>query len=209
MQKLRQLAVRTAAEVVADRLASGFDVDAEQWLSTVHAAADADPNFQQPTSACPRIFCCIPTYKRTWQLVKTLPINLTLAWKYRHLVSFVLADLNEDLDADPALEACEVALERNFLMHYRRLAPESDGWTGWHASVGKNCAHIAALDAAGKQPCILVELDNDNFVSDQFFEDIIACGEDLAAHRLTGLRWRHPNCPPTTGRTMGGDVVAV
>ena len=138
--------------------------------------------------ACPRIMCCIPTYKRTWQFVQMIAINCVLAWKLRDVVTFVVADLNDDWEADVelALDMCAAAAQCGMLRRFRRALPESDGWRYWHASVGKNCAHVAAINVAAGDGVVLVELDNDNFVSEQFFDDILENAEELRGHANHG-----------------------
>ena len=140
-------------------------------------------------------------------MVQTLPINLVLAWKMRHKVTFVVADLNEqpEWEMTAVYDACKAAINAGMLKRYRRHVPETDGFTHWHASVGKNCAHVAAISAANLndgERVVLVELDNDNFVSQHFFNDLVNNAEAMVNGKITCLRWRHPNCPPTVGRTV-------
>ena len=207
-------AVACAERIVADSTASGFDgsPNAEwDWLKLIQDRADDDRSFGNIPPACPRIFFCVPTFKRTWQIIQTLPINLVLSWKYRTVATFVVADLNEEWDSElwEMFRKCEKAREYGMLRIFRRHVPGGDGWRHWHASIGKNCAHMAAIHCAkelGGQNAILVGLDNDNFVSDQFFMDIFSDAAALTdkdhPKPYSGIRWRHPNCPPCTGRTL-------
>ena len=203
-ERMANEAVTRAKQICYDNSASGFEYSEQEWFESVEEAA-ADEHSSFPTAqACPRIFCCVPTYKRTWQLAQTLSINMVLAWKLRHVVTFVVADLNgqHDPQLEEAFEKCHAAIKCGMLRRFQRHAPESDGFAHWHASVGKNCAHIAAMSVAGSEPAILVELDNDNFVSQQFFEDIMDNATEMIGGSVTGLRWRHPSCPPTVGRAL-------
>ena len=175
-----------------------------------------------PRWRCPRfdarVVCCIPTYKRTWQIVQTLPINLVLAWPFRDTVWFVVADLNDDEEKPmrSLMHTCQAALRGGHLHYYRRQSPRADvdGWRGWHASIGKNAAAACAqdLDAGPDRQKILVNLDNDNFVSAKFFENIFRKAPNLLAPPgrrigkgpapLSVVRWRHPAQPATNGRSQ-------
>ena len=63
-------------------------------------------------SASPRIVLCVPTFKRIWQLIQTLAINLVLAWKHRGRVSLCIADLNPSFDdeLEQAIDQCTAAI---------------------------------------------------------------------------------------------------
>ena len=157
VQEARACAIRIGVENSASGLPAGVDTwkrVLEQKIAQGHEVASMTPE------ACPRIMLCIPTFKRTWQLLQTLPINLTLAWELRNFVTFVVADLNHELEDDMQLllEKVQAARQVQFLRYFRRRVPEEDGWTHWHASVGKNCAHICAIKLEPKS--IVVELDN-------------------------------------------------
>ena len=203
-------AVICAQRIIAEKSGQGLPVlkgDDYEWVRHVRRATmvDFDAKAETP-AACPRIMLCIPSFKRSWQIKQTLPINLVLAWPLRHIVTFVLADLNHPLDEEirHLMTKCDVALRCGFLRHYRRHVPEEDGFNYWHASVGKNTAHACAATLANRS--ILVELDNDNFVSKTFFGDIIDRGDALVEGRIAGMRWRHPAAPPCTGRTLTSSV---
>ena len=85
-----------------------------------------------------------------------MPINLVLAWELRDHCVFVVADLSEKLSEEMSLlfKQCEPATVEGVLKHFRRLVPEEDGFTHWHASIGAKR--------------ILVGLDKDNFISKTF-----------------------------------------
>ena len=197
-------ALRCAERIKAEDSGVGLP---ENWMQRIQAAIDKGPDakatWMDPT-ACPRIVLCIPTFKRTWQLTQTLPINLVLAWEMRDHCIFVVADLNEELSEDMSrlFQTCGVATQQQMLRHYRRLVPEEDGFTHWHASIGKNTAHVCGCDACPTN-CLLVALDNDNFVSQTFFEDIYEKSGGLMDGNLAGIKWRHPKAPPCTGRIGG------
>ena len=137
---------------------------------------------------------------------------MLLAWKYRDVVSFVLADLNcpdgdvnitEMVEGPCRLGCRNVARDACQLHVFRRSDPLNDGFKIWHASVGKNAAHMCALKVWEPSDVLLVELDNDNFISDAFFEDIIQRHHpSLMSGQSAGIRWKHKTCPAVTGRTV-------
>ena len=175
----------------------------DDWMEKIETQIGLGRAAEIPLAASPRpkIMLCIPTFNRAWQLVQTLPTNLVQAWQLRECVTFVLADLNyvPMQDMVDLMTKCKAAIECGFLRVFRRQVRDEDGFDTWHASVGKNTAHVCVLmiEPTG----ILVELDNDNFVSQQFFGDILDNGDDLMSGSLAGMRWRHPASPPCSGRT--------
>ena len=112
----------------------------------------------------------------------------------------MLADLNQPYEErmQRLLEKCAPAIAHGFLRHFRRHVPDTDGFDSWHASVGKNSAAMCGVYVESKS--ILVGLDGDNFISKMFFKDIFDAMHDLTSGRCSGIRWRHPSCPPCTGR---------
>ena len=89
---------------------------------------------------------------------------------------------------------------------YRRRSMR-EGWSGWHASVGKNTAAMAACDSDTSPRLghnILVNMDNDNFVTREFFEDLFANADGLSSGALKGVFFRHPQCQARTGRIVCG-----
>ena len=89
---------------------------------------------------------------------------------------------------------------------YRRRSTR-DGWSGWYASVGTNTAAMAAF-ASDPSPRLgrnmLVDMDNDNFVTREIFEDLFANADGLSSGALKGVFFRHPQCQATTGRIACG-----
>ena len=195
-------ALRCAQRIVVERSGRGLPPD---WMQRIQDAVDKGPDAKASwiSTACPRFALCIPTFKRTWQLTQVLPINLVLAWELRDKCIFVVADLNKELSDDMILlfQKCNLAVQEGILKHFRRHVPEEDRFTHWHASIGKNTAHAVAASIAPRS--ILVNLDNDNFVSRRFFEDIHHYREELMSGDLAGIRWRHPSAPPCTGKIGG------
>ena len=211
---LTESAVSQAKVIVADNSHRGLPTtgaDAYAWVNELKkiVAAGPDAPLAQTPPDCPRIMLCIPTFKRTWQIRQTLPINIVLAWKFRHLVHFIVADLNHPVDRDieRLMCRCEAGTSIGLVRHFRRSVPETDGFTHWHASKGKNTAHaMGASCCENDRNPILVNLDNDNFVSDKFFWDIISRMDKLVSRQISGMRWKHPGAPPCTGRAaaIGG-----
>ena len=199
---LTEEALRCAERIQEEGSGVGLPPD---WMQQIHAAVAKGPDEKATwiSTACPRCVLCIPTFKRDWQVTQVLPINLVLAWELRDHCIFVVADLNKEFSDDMSLlfKKCDVASQEGLLRHFRRLVPEEDGFTHWHASIGKNTAHVCGTSVAPKS--ILVNLDNDNFVSRWFFEDIYGYNQQLMEGSLAGLRWRHPSAPPCTGRIGG------
>ena len=198
-------------KVLRDQSHQGLDT--QEWQSMLEHAIQqgpdaryqaASPLLQQMLDRNPRIVLCVPEFGRTWQFVQTLPINLAILWPFRRFVTVVLADLNYEFQEEMhrLRDVCQVALHESLLFHFRRSIRDEDGFTHWHASVGKNSGHLCGANVFPKG--ILVELDCDNFVSPKFIEDIIENSQELLDGSLAGIRWRHPGCPPCTGRTSGG-----
>ncbi len=140
-------------------------------------------------SMCPRletlhpaydfiVVLAVHTYKRNWQLKATLASNLLNSLPWRQTVKWVIADLNDDDEAqslgDWIAEKAAICLRIDQLRYFRRRAPGEDHWEGWHASIAKN-AFAATLRAAGDPSrSIVVNVDNDNFITTAFIEDVIA-----------------------------------
>ena len=47
---------------------------------------------------------------------------------------------------------------------------------------------------------IVVNMDNDNFVTHQFLEDLTANADGLSSGAIKGVFFKHPQCLATTGR---------
>ena len=122
---------------------------------------------------------------------------------------WVRADLNdpestESEEIDLLMAKCRAAVSLGFLKLFRRLSPQ-DGWTGWHAPVGKNTSAAAAFLAEdNNEGGILVNMDNDNFVTESFFDDLLGNADGLSSGALKGLFFKHPQCQATTGRMACG-----
>jgi len=152
----------------------------------------------------------VTTYKRTWQLQSSLPVNLVFTMKHRLTVHWVIVDLNDVHldDHSDAIEAllqgpCGVASRAGHVSLFRRRDPGSDTFDGWHASIAKNSAAAAASYVSQDAPCILVNVDNDNFVTDEFVRKVVEHGRELLGigpRKLHGLFFRHPKVGATTGR---------
>ena len=156
----------------------------------------------------------VTTYKRTWQLQSSLPVNLVFTMKHRLTVHWVIVDLNDvhledgsrhSDDIEALLQGpCGVASRAGHVTLFRRRDPGSDTFDGWHASIAKNSAAAAASYVSQDGPCILVNVDNDNFVTDEFVRKVVEHGKELLgmdpSRKLHGLFFRHPNVGSTTGR---------
>ena len=200
-----------ASRIVREDTWIGLEPNAQVWVGKVDAAVNAGPHAryaldpaEYPILAArpvPQIMLCVPDFGRTWQTSQCLPINLLKLWKMRHFVTFVLADLNAEFSQEmkDLLHKCRAAVACGFLRHFRRQVPAEDGFTHWHASIGKNSAHACA--AVVSKNSVLVELDCDNFVSDEFMFNLIENGDELLQGEIAGLAWKHPQCPANTGRT--------
>jgi hypothetical protein len=89
----------------------------------------------------------VTTQRRTWQIVHALPINLTITWRYRKWVTWVVADLNMPADdelTDFIGEYLRPPLATGHLRVFRHTDP---AYTTWHASIAKNTAHRCAVRA--------------------------------------------------------------
>ena len=162
---------------------------------------------------CRDIHCTLPdvafyvtTYKRTEQLKSALPINLMYTWNFRLDIAWILMDLNDDPAERRELEQfliqnCRASLETKQLRVYRK----SQEWNGWHASIAKNAAALAAIHEFGNS-IVLVNVDGDNFTPPDFCKDILKLSDGpMAFHGdklpdLCGAFYRHPHCSSTTGR---------
>ena len=208
-----QILVREAracwARIKRDR--SHLGLVPEEWGTTLEAAIAQGPESHYQ-AACPRpvqkICLVMPDFGRTWQVEQTLPINLVVMWPMRRFVHFVLADLNPEFSQQMRIlmRKCDLPRQVSTLFHFRRQDPQTDGFTHWHASVGKNTGHVCA--AALFPEGIVINLDGDNFASPGMIEQIIENGPELVDKSMAGIRWWHPHCPPCSGRTAGAGAGA-
>ena len=80
-------------------LVEGLHTTKEDWRQRVRQAAaqiwQSFDDMRDPPAACPRIVLAIPTYKRNFQIIKTLPINIVLSWRCQRQFQWVLTDLND------------------------------------------------------------------------------------------------------------------
>ena len=107
---------------------------------------------------------CTSTKARLWQLRRALPLNLLHAWPHRDWVKIhlVVCDCGEG-SIDWVLQHCRPAIEADLLRLY-----STDGhMPHWHASVGKNTAHMVATED------ILVNVDCDNLIGPDFPENVV------------------------------------
>jgi len=172
------------------------------------SVVDGQPDVQ------PQVVMAVTTYKRNWQLETALPMNLMTSWKFRHAVRWVVVDLNdpssdEAAEIEDLMKVCAVAVHMGFLYLIRRRDPGNDGWTGWHASIAKNCGLMAAQHVAGDN-CVVVNVDNDNLLTEDFVLDVcnrrdsLTVAEGDHAAKMCGVFYRRPNCASTTGRIAAG-----
>ena len=104
------------------------------------------------------------TKKRLWQLRRALPLNLLHAWPLRSWTRIHLVDCGStDGSLEWVLRHCRAAIEEGVLQVYT----VGDRMPFWHASVGKNTAHMVADED------ILVNVDNDNFIGKDFPVDVV------------------------------------
>ncbi len=160
------------------------------------------------------VVLAVTTYKRKWQLKATLAANLLTALPWRQTVKWVIADLNDpdsDEESDRLAEwigmKARISLTLDQLRYFRRRAPGHDRFIGWHASVAKNSAFAAALQAVGDHSRgIIVNVDNDNFITAAFLQDLLAKAPKMlrldsnAVPEVCGCFYRHPSVGSTTGR---------
>ncbi len=184
--------------------------------------ADNQVTTTKTERACHVLFC-VSTFKRHWQIEKALPINVVLTWPYRQHVSWCIADLNEASDSrllDFATENLRLAMCEDHLRICKTV--EESGLVHWHASTAKNSSHLCAVQmmedkAPGVLDFVLCNVDNDNILTREFVEDIIAKSAEMIVPAgldvstlpkknkpkwpcLGCLRYRSPECAGTTGR---------
>ena len=108
---------------------------------------------------------CTATKRRLWQLCHALPLNLLHAWPHRTWVKIhlVVCDCPDTLNW--VLAHCQPAIWADLLRVY-----ETNGQMPyWHASVGKNTAHMVAEEAD-----IVVNVDGDNLIGPNYPLDILS-----------------------------------
>ena len=162
-----------------------FDKLRQRLRTAVNIASSVDG---QPEESS-RVILAVTTYKRNTQFLHTLPINLMTCWRYRHRFVVVVVDLNEPSseevkEVDDLLLACDIAVQVGLLRVFRRQDPGGDGWHGWHAPIGKNASLLAAHKVAGEN-CVVCNLDNDNFVTEDFLIDLLQRRSRLLASGQT------------------------
>ena len=173
---------------------------------------------------------CITTYKRSHQLLKALPLNLALSWPYRNRAAWVVVDFNEAPEetafiVDTLRRLCPASVAHG---HLRYFEAKDDGrrWTGWHASVAKNTAHVAGLSVWGLD-VVLCNIDGDNIVTPSFIEDLLEKAPKMTTKRsidasagssggvspadfmpvlpdIVGVSYVNPKANSTTGRIALG-----
>ena len=50
-------------------------------------------------------------------------------------------------------------------------------------------------------------MDNDNFVTEEFFEDLFEKADGMSSGKISGVFFKHPQCQATTGRIACGLAV--
>ena len=98
-------------------------------------------------------------------------LNTLTAWPQRGRVLFVSVDFNPADERQRCLSLltarCGLSLDHDLLQHF--LADVDDGqWQGWHSCVAKNTAHMAALSLDSGDDVVLVNLDGDNLITEEF-----------------------------------------
>lgn len=105
---------------------------------------------------------CTATKNRLWQLKNALPLNLIHCWPYRQRVKIYVVDFDStDGTMEWIVTNCRVAMDIGLLNVFH-----ASDMPHWHASVGKNTAHMVACED------ILVNLDGDNLVGPGFAHDV-------------------------------------
>ncbi|CAK9027133.1 Uncharacterized protein SCF082_LOCUS17779 [Durusdinium trenchii] len=113
---------------------------------------------------------CTATMNRLWQLKRALPLTLMHAFPYRNRCKVYVVDLgSNDGTLSWLLNHCRYAIEIDLLRVYR--AEEAH----WHASIGKNTAHMQACED------IVVNVDGDNLIGAGFLQDVCNRFENGAA----------------------------
>ena len=107
---------------------------------------------------------CTATKNRLWQLQHALPPNLLHCWPHREWVRIHIVDCDStDGTLDWILAHCRAAIDVGLLVVYSTQGR----MPFWHASVGKNTAHIVAMED------ILVNVDGDNLVGMDFVVHVV------------------------------------
>jgi len=138
------------------------------WLLQNHLQPYLEPGFAGldeaiETTSDVSVALCIATMNRLWQLRRALPVNLLHCWPHRSWVRIHIVDFGStDGTLEWLLRRCQAAIDCGLLVVY-----SSDQLPFWHASVGKNTAHMVARED------ILVNLDSDNLVGPGFPCDVL------------------------------------
>jgi len=120
-------------------------------------------NAEIETTSDVTVALCVATMNRLWQLRRALPLNLLHCWPNRKWVKIHVVDFGStDGTLEWLLRTCQAAIDCGLLVVY-----SSDQLPHWHASVGKNTAHMVARED------ILVNLDSDNLVGPGFACDVV------------------------------------
>ncbi len=161
----------TAAEVVDEahlaeltEAATRALVNQSEWCCKVSALRRLRNKIPQDVATSVlRFGLCITSYKRTYQLVQTLPFTVLLCHAYKN-VTVYLADYNED---DELQSFVSSALARSVAAG--RLVYLRGSIKGWDASLCKNGVHFAAAP----ENDIIGNLDGDRLLGMDFVSAMI------------------------------------
>jgi hypothetical protein len=171
-----------------------------------------------------KVVLCVSTYKRTEQLMLALPLNVCISWRYRAVVRWMLADLNDPSDSHDLVAQLETAIPVSLVekqLRYGRRdwgAGNDQKWQGWHASVAKNTSHVMAQTAYGRE-VVLCNVDGDNLITQQHLDTLLTSADKMIKWKgvggvspktvpeIVGMSFKAEHNASTTGRiALGGRV---
>ena len=117
---------------------------------------------------------CMQSFKRTFQFVKAICLNVATTWQFRRHITWIITDFNEDeAIADALAELVPIAVIENHVRYCRSETP----FQYYDCSVAKNTAHMATQALTGKafpaDMLYVVNVDNDNVVTQEFCVDVL------------------------------------
>ncbi len=161
---------------------------------------------------------CVVTFKRTYQLEKAIELNVATTWRFRKYITWMIADFNE---GERVLEVLGDKVPFSIVRRHVRLFRARQAWRYFDCAVAKNTSHLTTQALTGKyreDQIYVVNVDNDNIVTQEFCLDVLAVAQEELAADLerpgarVGTQWSSKDMgtfgriglPLATFRRMGG-----
>ena len=140
--------------------------------------------FDQPCPQLPtyhhHVCFCVQSFKRTFQLARSIGHNVATTWQFRAHITWLIVDFNED---ERILEGLASMVPFAVMEEHVRVFRPAEPMRYYDCSLAKNTAHMATQALTGKYPpewLYVVNVDNDNMITQEFCLDAL----DVALQEL-------------------------